>query len=289
MKKLMTVAVLLAALIVAAAPAFGQVDPYPEEDLQPPPEISITGELQESVIPEEPALSEYILVEEGTNENWTLLECGQGAVNNLGDFVGQTISVTGVPQTFGPVPDPIPESFDFAQFPLCVSSIETVGEPEQGEIIYGTSGSDYLTDTAGNDIVYALGSGDTISSGNGDDELYGGPGWDYVVGGYGNDTLYGWTGSDWLDGGAGDDYVSGWEGDDLVDGGTGDDEVYGGVGDDAVYGYEGSDTLYGWTGNDFMYSAGDDTYDVVYAWTGYDVCVVGPEDDAYGCEELYRQ
>lgn len=162
-------------------------------------------------------------------------------------------------------------------------------EGAQGEVIYGTAGSDYLTDTAGSDTIYALGSGDTISAGSGSDTLYGGTGWDYVVGGYGADILYGWTGSDWLDGGANTDEVYGWEGDDLVDGGTGDDVVYGGVGNDAVYGFEGSDDLYGWTGSDFMYSAGDDTFDRVFGGSGYDVCVAGPEDYVVGCEELYRQ
>lgn len=165
----------------------------------------------------------------------------------------------------------------------------TNGTGAQGRVIYGTAGSDYLTDTAGDDVVYALGSGDTISSGYGDDALYGGYGWDYVGGGYGNDILYGWEGSDWLDGGADNDTLYGWTGDDRVDGGSGDDVLYAGVGDDALYGSAGSDVLYGWEGSDYLYSAGDGTYDQVYGWTGYDVCVVGPEDLAYGCEELYRQ
>ncbi len=161
------------------------------------------------------------------------------------------------------------------------------GSPSPGEVIYGTEGPDYLTDTQGDDVVYALGGGDTISAGYGNDALYGGYGWDYVVGGYGDDALYGWEGSDWLDGGAGNDYVSGWTGDDRVDGGTGHDVVFGDTGNDALYGYSGYDTLYGWEGFDFIYSAGDGTYDRVFGGPGYDVCVVGPEDYVVGCEEVY--
>lgn len=248
-------------------------------------ETGVVEEVNPNPVAEE---IQFVLNVEETGAERPILECPpSGAVTNLEDFVGQRVTVTGPLQTFGA---PVSGFENPDEVPACVTSIEAVGNGDaQGETIYGTAGSDYLTDTEGNDIVYALGSGDTISAGNGADTLYGGYGWDYVVGGYGNDTLYGWTGSDWLDGGAGNDYVSGWEGDDLVDGGTGNDSVYGGVGNDAVYGYDGYDDLYGGPGSDFMYSAGDGTYDLVVGGPGYDVCVVGPEDSAYGCEELYRQ
>lgn len=241
--------------------------------------ITATGELSSSAGPIAPApdTPTFPLDTSGPlAADYDLIE-GEGV--DLDPYVGEQISIEGVI---------VQEGSQALPPKVRVNSVSSAGGNE-GEFIYGTAGSDNLTDTAGADTVYALGSGDTISAGNGADTLYGGYGWDYVVGGYGADTLYGWTGSDWLDGGAGNDYVSGWEGDDLVDGGTGDDEVYGGVGNDAVYGYDGSDDLFGWTGSDFMYSAGDGTYDLVVGGSGYDVCVVGPEDSAYGCEELYRQ
>ena len=251
MKTLMMIAGMLAALLVAAVPAFSQ--PYEAE------EIEVTGVVEKkySDLPLGPETGLYFINDEETGAERPLLECGIGSVENLEDFVGERVTVTGIPQTQGNDPSNFP---DPNEIPMCVSAVELLGDSAQGEYIYGTADPDYLTDTAGNDTVYALGAGDTISAGHGNDILYGGTGWDYVVGGYGNDTLYGWKGSDWLDGGAGNDFVYGWTGNDLVDGGTGDDEVYGGVGNDTVYGFD-----------------------------GYDVCVVGPEDSAYGCEKLYRQ
>lgn len=221
-----------------------------------------------------PASAEYLLVEgEGVDLDSYVSKDFYGA------YVPNQVSVEGeiirVPKASSPI--------------VRVDSVSFAGENEQGRTIYGTAGSDYLADTRGDDIVYALGSGDTISAGRGSDTLYGGTGWDYAVGGYGADTLYGWKGTDWLDGGAGNDYVSGWTGDDLVDGGTGNDSVYGGAGDYTIYGYKGYDDLYGWTGSDYLYSAGDGAFDLVVGGYGYDVCVVGPQDSAYGCEELYRQ
>lgn len=169
------------------------------------------------------------------------------------------------------------------------NSPESLSEQEQtqGEIIRGTDNPDYLTGTRGDDRILGFGSGDVISEGYGDDLLRGGAGWDYIVGGFGDDAIYGDAGGDWLDGGAGNDLVRGGSGDDLVDGGTGNDIVTGGGGNDAVYGYMGSDALYGDAGNDLIYSAGDSTYDEVHGGPGYDVCIVGSEDDVFGCEEVY--
>lgn len=254
-------------------------------------EVTVTGVVEKVDPPELPGgivavAAEYFIDDEETSRRALLWECPPSNKHNLGDFVGQRVTVSGTRRIRSDAP---PSVLNEGPLVVCVGSIEPVGNSMQGETIYGTEGSDNLADTQGNDTVYALGSGDTISAGNGSDTLYSGPGWDYVVGGYGADILYGWTGSDWLDGGAGDDDVYGWKGDDLVDGGTGNDNVYGGVGNDAIYGYSGADTLYGGNGSDFLYSAGDESPDGVFGGPGYDVCVIGFLDSAVGCEELYRQ
>jgi Ca2+-binding RTX toxin-like protein len=82
----------------------------------------------------------------------------------------------------------------------------------------GTSGSDILTGTAGND---------SIDGGNGSDILFGNAG---------NDTLIGGIGTDFLVGGAGDD---------LLDGGNGSDTLRGGLGEDIFVfaAGEGIDTI----------------------------------------------
>jgi Ca2+-binding RTX toxin-like protein len=235
-----------------------------------------------------PETPQYPLDTQGSSSDYLLVE-GEGI--DLDSYVSKDFYGWYVPNRVS-VEGEIVKTPEFSSPIVRVDSISFAGgngDGEQGQDIYGTAGSDYLTDTAGDDNVYGLGSGDTISAGRGRDTLYGGTGWDYLVGGYGNDTLYGWTGSDWLDGGAGSDLVYGWSGDDLVDGGTGNDAVYGGAGNDAVYGYKGYDDLYGGTGSDFMHSAGDGPYDLVIGGPGYDVCVVDSKDFAYGCEELYRQ
>jgi len=69
----------------------------------------------------------------------------------------------------------------------------------------GTSDSDILTGTAGND---------SIDGGNGSDIL---------IGNAGNDTLIGGNGTDFLVGGTGDDLLSGGNGEDTLRGGLGED------------------------------------------------------------------
>lgn len=282
MKKLLTIATLLAALLVAAVPALAQSEaPPPEEDIN----ITPVGVLGDPYTEGEDPTVQYPLTDEITGTEYAL--AGIGDVD-LASYVGQRVTIEGIlaPALVGPD----------RPTPAFVNQIFPTGEPmkdsdgsSDGTLFRGTEGSDYLTDTEGNDTVYALGSGDTISSGYGDDALYGGAGWDYVVGGYGDDALYGGTGGDWLDGGAGSDLLEGGSGDDYVDGGTGNDLVIGNDGNDAVYGYEGSDTLYGGGGNDLVYSAGDGTADKVSGGPQYDICVVGAEDTVTGgCEEVYR-
>jgi len=82
----------------------------------------------------------------------------------------------------------------------------------------GTSGSDILTGTAGND---------SLDGGNGSDILFGNAG---------NDTLIGGIGTDFLVGGAGDD---------LLDGGNDNDTLRGGLGEDIFVfaAGEGIDTI----------------------------------------------
>lgn len=264
------------------------IEPAEGPDVEPNAEVTgVISPNPDALVPGV-APPSHLIEEDNTGDIYMISSYGQGP--DLASYEGQRVTIYGIFQTLG---NPLSNFDDLTEVPIAVTSLEVLeeepGGSTEGRTIYGTEGSDNLSDTQGDDTVYALGSGDTISSGYGNDILYGGTGWDYVVGGYGNDTLYGWKGSDWLDGGAGNDYVSGWTGDDYVDGGTGDDEVYGGVGDDSVYGFKGSDNLYGWKGTDFLYAAGDDTPDWVYGGQGYDICVVGPEDTAYGCEELYRQ
>jgi Ca2+-binding RTX toxin-like protein len=79
-----------------------------------------------------------------------------------------------------------------------------------GDIYYGTEGSDVMTGSNGPDSMFGFGDDDVMVGRAGDDYLYGGDG---------NDTLDGGSGSDFLSGDAGDDtYVFGR--------GSGNDQVF---------------------------------------------------------------
>lgn len=309
MKKLMIVATMLAALLVAALPAFGQQEDY---------EATLSFKL--AVEGQPPAGATFY--------GFVPAEGGMSTQLTDPDKDGVYTGSMEVPK-YAPGPRPVPESIDPVTLPVqIVWTLETryghplyptvikyfgavlmdgdktftastsfehmaIDEPETGgslgEAVYGTDGFDRLSGTRGDDLIMGFGGDDVISEGYGNDLLRGGTGWDYVVGGYGDDALYGEAGGDWLDGGAGGDYVDGGAGGDHVDGGTGNDQVNGGDGNDAVYGYKGSDVLNGGDGNDLVYSANDATADKVSGGPGYDVCIVGFEDTVTGgCEEIYR-
>lgn len=89
--------------------------------------------------------------------------------------------------------------------------------------ITGTSRSDTLVGTSGDDVICGLGGNDTIVGGKGDD---------VIRGGAGSDSLRGGSGDDVISGDAGRDNLSGGNGDDALNGGTGVDVLRSGAGDD---------------------------------------------------------
>lgn len=139
-----------------------------------------------------------------------------------------------------------------------------------GWTINGTSKSDHITGTAGDDWVEAGARADIVNGADGDDAILGGTGNDQLRGGAGMDIIYGGDGNDSVMGGAGDDALEGDEGDDIVDGGSGDDGMGGGAGNDVIRGGsgydwlnggDGDDILVGGAGNDFLWGgAGTDTF-----------------------------
>src|SRR4028118_347613 len=91
----------------------------------------------------------------------------------------------------------------------------------------GSSGSDILTGTAGNE------------------SLDGGNGSDILIGNAGNDTLIGGNGTDFLLGSAGNDLLDGGTGSDTLRGGLGNDTLIGGLDADVFVfaALEGTDTI----------------------------------------------
>ena len=118
------------------------------------------------------------------------------------------------------------------------------------DIVYGTDGDDILSGFSDLDILDGRGGNDIIMGGSDKDRLYGGEGNDTVMGGSNDDSIEGNTGNDIIDGGSGNDLIDGGDGDDLINAGKGNDTAYGGAGNDQITGNEGNDKLFGGDGDD---------------------------------------
>ena len=170
---------------------------------------------------------------------------------------------------------------------------------DQGSLIDGGTGHDFIAagtgaDTvhggADNDYIYGMDKADILFGDGGNDLIYGDgnqPGgssivWttfdnhgnDLIDGGDGNDYLYGQGGSDIVFGGIGDDILWGDEnesllpvanhGNDFLFGGAGKDQIVGGSGSDYLEGGAGDDTIWGEAGQDiYVFNKGDGV-DTVY-------------------------
>ncbi|NLY28068.1 MAG: type I secretion C-terminal target domain-containing protein, partial [Alcaligenaceae bacterium] len=93
-------------------------------------------------------------------------------------------------------------------------------------VIEGSTSTDTLTGTAGNDRIYAYGDNDTVYGGEGSDLISGGAGNDTLYGEGGNDLIIDGNGADFIDAGAGDDTIV-IKGTDFtyIEGGTGFDTL----------------------------------------------------------------
>lgn len=102
--------------------------------------------------------------------------------------------------------------------------------------IDGTTGSDTIVGTIGNDVIHAVAGNDRVV-GNGGDDL--------ICGGEGNDRLASFDGLDRVDGGSGNDRVTAGGENDVLFGGPGDDRLNGEAGIDGFIGGAGDDQLRG--------------------------------------------
>ncbi len=128
--------------------------------------------------------------------------------------------------------------------------------------IFGTSKSEIITGTSGNDLIFAFEGGDKVDGNGGDDCIVGGKGGDALSGGAGNDVILGEEDGDSLIGGTGNDVLFGNAGSDGLKGEAGNDMLYGGEGSDGLTGNDGNDTLIGEQGSDGATGgAGTDTCD----------------------------
>ena len=128
------------------------------------------------------------------------------------------------------------------------------------DILTGGAGDDDLDGGSGRDTLYGGDNNDKLDGGSGNDTLYGGSGDDTLLGGYNNDTLNGGSGNDFLHGNDGNDTLNGDDNNDVLHGNNGDDTLNGGAGDDTLFGDNNNDQTDGGAGNDRLDGgSGNDT------------------------------
>ena len=166
---------------------------------------------------------------------------------------------------------------------------------DQGNLIDGGAGNDFIAAGTGADIVHGGAGKDYIRGMDKDDILFGDSDNDVIYGdgdaGSDIDSVV-WTtldkhGSDLIDGGDGDDFLYGQGGSDILFGGKGDDIIWGDEdesllpvanhGNDFLFGGDGSDQIYGGGGNDSL--DGGDKGDILEGGAGNDTLIGGKGND----------
>jgi Ca2+-binding RTX toxin-like protein len=120
--------------------------------------------------------------------------------------------------------------------PRCFGRGPTILGTSRSDRINGTSGNDVILGLSGRDRINGRGGNDRICGGDGHDTLRGKAGNDQLGGGSGSDLLLGLTGNDRMVAGGGFDTLIGSDGNDKHSGGSGGDFFMGGLGDDLYFG-----------------------------------------------------
>ena len=133
---------------------------------------------------------------------------------------------------FIPVPEVIPKTDKFGT----VDNDLNLAADAANQKVFGLGGNDRITVALNGAEAYGGTGSDFITNDAGDQKLDGEEGNDILIASDGNDELYGGLDNDALQGGADDDYLESNEGDDVLDGGPGSDVLSGGDGNDFMLG-----------------------------------------------------
>jgi Ca2+-binding RTX toxin-like protein len=182
---------------------------------------------------------------------------------------------------------------------------DTLTGGAKDDTLYGGAGDDKLNGAGGTDILFGDAGNDQLNGGAGDvDELIGGPGADTLNGGPGAFDLAGYEDHTTavtadLDGANGDDGAAGEKDTIATDvegilGGTRNDVLTGNNADNLIAGLGGDDRISGLGGDDLLFgeqpdgdartTTGADTVDGGGNGVFGDLCVVGADGTATGCE-----
>jgi len=125
---------------------------------------------------------------------------------------------------------------------MSVTTFTDTASPDN-DIVVGTTLSDTIDLSGGDNWAFGGLWNDSIKAGNGNDTIYGGSGDDTIDGGGGANTLYGGTGADSLVGGSSTDQIYGGSGNDTIIANSDADVIVGGFGADMLTGGNGADTF----------------------------------------------
>lgn len=173
--------------------------------------------------------------------------------------------------------------------PHCNGRPATIVGTSQSDTIQGTPGDDVIVAFGGDDEINGLGGfdiicsgsgNDVIDGGDGDDEIWAGSGNDVIVGGEGDDLVKGSAGSDTIIEGPGLDYLFGGRGNDDISGGDNHNFLHGGSGDDRLTGGYWEDAIMGGSGDDIIDGIGG--LDRVWGGPGTDQC--SADGRVWSCE-----
>ena len=139
-----------------------------------------------------------------------------------------------------------------------VTDLNPINGTSGSDVLFDTKGDDHIVAGDGNDIISTMSGSDVVDAGAGNDVVTAVSGNATVNGGDGNDTLIGGVGNTVLNGDAGNDTIIGGSGNEVLNGGAGNDTIIASGGNDRIIGGQGNDQLFGGAGSDtFVFKPGD--------------------------------
>lgn len=184
----------------------------------------------------------------GSNYDTSLAVYTGSAVNSLSTLAGNDDSISLISQvtftaTAGTTYQIAVDGFSGSEGSIGLNFVQfdsVSSGTSDSETLFGTVGNDRIQGLGGNDTIFGNEGVNNLQGGDGDDLIYGGSQRDTIFGGFGNDTIYASEGNNAVFGdlggfsGSGNDTIYTGSGNDFIDGGFGSDTIFLGGGEDIV-------------------------------------------------------